>query len=396
MNKCWYLILFILFMSCGIQSKYPQKNNPSDYNVQLHANVYKISADSLLIKTFISLPVSNLVFIKEDKGFSSSLEIMIRIEDNNSGLQIDRISDNKEIVKQYYEDTRLDDSYQLGYQFLLEKGDYKLITSIKDLDSFNTWDNSLNIELDSEKINLIAPYYYDNELKQYIHNEPIYDIHKIWFELPRYNFDKAEYEYTIIQDDKTLAADIIKDCKDNELLLECPIELSQNIIGDIEFHIKSNLKDSFTSLISIYDDSSLWSGDIDIILGVMSYILSYSEIRTLYDLDEKRQRIFVADYLDSKDPNLDTEKNELIEIIKKRYKYTNDNFSEYLTGWSTDRGETYIVYGPPQSIESMVSQPNHNSHRNEIFDIEKWYYSNKVFIFSNERTFGEMQLTKQF
>ena len=65
MNKYGALILFILFISCGNQSKYTQKNNSSDDNVQLHANVYEINADSLLIKTFISLPVSNLVFIKE-------------------------------------------------------------------------------------------------------------------------------------------------------------------------------------------------------------------------------------------------------------------------------------------------------------------------------------------
>ena len=148
---------------------------------------------------------------------------------------------------------------------------------------------------------------------------------------------------------------------------------------------------------SIYNESSLWSTDSESILGVMSYILLYSEIKELYSLDEKEQRDFIDNYLKSKDPDKSTDKNEFLEIIKYRYKYVNDNFSRYSAGWSTDRGQIYIVYGPPKSIESLVSSKTGNSitNRNDMFNIEKWYYDDKVFIFSDERTFGEMQLIRQ-
>ena len=94
-----------------------------------------------------------------------------------------------------------------------------------------------------------------------------------------------------------------------------------------------------------------------------------------------------------KDPDSNTEQNEFIEIIKRRFKYANDSFSKHSAGWSTDRGKIYILYGPPESIDSFVSQSgNSNSIKSQMFNVEKWYYSGEVFIFSDERTFGEMQL----
>ena len=44
---------------------------------------------------------------------------------------------------------------------------------------------------------------------------------------------------------------------------------------------------------------------------------SYSEIRTLYDLEEEQQIIFISDYLDSKDPDPTTDDNEFLEVEVK-------------------------------------------------------------------------------
>ena len=212
----------------------------------------------------------------------------------------------------------------------------------------------------------------------------------VWFEIPKYQFNESKYKYTIIQDENILDTGILEDCNSShDLLFECPIPIGLDVFGDIEIHIKSNLDNSFVSFISIYDNSSLWSSDINVVLGVMSYILSYSEIKTLYDLKEEDQVTFVSDYLDSKDPDPTTEINEFLEIIKTRFEYVNDNFSKHDIGWRTDRGEIYIIYGPPYSVDSYYDNKR-------MINFEKWYYNDKEFIFSDERSFGEMQLIRQF
>ena len=121
----------------------------------------------------------------------------------------------------------------------------------------------------------------------------------------------------------------------------------------------------------------------------MSYILSYSEIRTLYELDEPNQLLYVTEYINSQDPDKETKINEFLEIIKIRYSYANNNFSIYNSGWKTDRGEVYIIYGPPLSIDSFYDNV-------KMVNVEKWYYSDKEFIFSDERSFGEMKLVNKF
>ena len=119
----------------------------------------------------------------------------------------------------------------------------------------------------------------------------------------------------------------------------------------------------------------------------MAYILPYSEIKSLYALSENEQLSFVMSYIDNKDLDLKTNKNEFLELIKVRFQYVNDNFSEYNIGWKTDRGEVYIVNGPPKSIE--VFYDNNNMVNKQI-----WYYEDRTFMFSDERTMGELKLMK--
>ena len=193
MNKIVYIICCLFILSCGTNaSKFSKGNTPSKNSFNIQSNVYEINNDSLLVKTFISFPISNLVFVKKESEFQASFEIMIRVEDSESGLQIKRISDNGSIVRQYYEDTRSNDNYQLSYDFILGKGKYNLIGNVKDLDSFNNW-NNIEVINNNQASRIISPYYYQNQSKVYLGDEPLHDIDSLWFELPEYNFNNLDY-----------------------------------------------------------------------------------------------------------------------------------------------------------------------------------------------------------
>ena len=195
-------------------------------------------------------------------------------------------------------------------------------------------------------------------------------VDTLWVEIPKYQFDINSYEYSILKDGNILNNYFIQNCieKDSDskkilfvenngnfenLLLECPILIPDKISGDIEIKINSKLNKSISFFASIYRDSSLWSSDINVILGVMAYILPYSDVKELYKLSEDDQLEFVLNYIASKDLDFQTNKNEFLELIKIRYQYANNNFSKYNIGWKTDRGEIYIINGPPKTIEMM-------------------------------------------
>jgi len=382
MSKVWYLLLLVI-VSCGIGNKNIKKTK--NKNLELYTMVYNINSDSLFVKTSIVFPTSNLVFIKKNNQFEASIETSIRLEEVASGKQIKRISNINKIIKKYYEDTRASDLHELEYQFYLLKGDYKVLVGVKDLDSFNNWTATDNINNSSKNVTLFT---YEGDQKKYLIDGTLGQDNELWIELSNHLFDSNSYRCSIMKDNTILKSYNISDCIENEnSLLECPIEIPNDIFGDITVDIVSVLSEKVS--LDVYRDkeTSLWSSDIDVVLGVMAYILPYSEIKPLYALSEDEQLSFVMSYIDNKDLDLKTNKNEFLELIKVRFQYVNDNFSEYNIGWKTDRGEVYIVNGPPESIE--VFYDNNNMVNKQI-----WYYEDRTFMFSDERTMGELKLMK--
>ena len=55
---------------------------------------------------------------------------------------------------------------------------------------------------------------------------------------------------------------------------------------------------------------------------------------------------YIKNYWKLMDPTPDTQKNEVMDEFFSRVDYVSLNFSEIGPGWQSDRGRTYIIYGP--------------------------------------------------
>src|SRR5579862_4718960 len=62
--------------------------------------------------------------------------------------------------------------------------------------------------------------------------------------------------------------------------------------------------------------------------------------------DDERQQ-FIEQFWLRRDPTPDTEENEFKEEHYRRIAYANERYASGIPGWKTDRGRTYIMYGPP-------------------------------------------------
>jgi GWxTD domain-containing protein len=81
------------------------------------------------------------------------------------------------------------------------------------------------------------------------------------------------------------------------------------------------------------------------------------EERAAYKLlknDEERDQ-FVEAFWARRNPTPDTFENEYKVEHYHRIADANDHFNTRIPGWKTDRGRIYIVYGPPDKIESYPS-----------------------------------------
>ena len=83
------------------------------------------------------------------------------------------------------------------------------------------------------------------------------------------------------------------------------------------------------------------------------YIISPEERNAFGQLatNEEREQ-FIEQFWLRRSPNPDLPDNEFKEEHYRRIAYANEHFASGIPGWKTDRGRMYIVWGPPDEIDS--------------------------------------------
>ncbi len=95
--------------------------------------------------------------------------------------------------------------------------------------------------------------------------------------------------------------------------------------------------------------------------------------------DEERDQ-FIEAFWQRRNPDPDSEDNEFKDEHYRRIAYANEHFPAGIQGWRTDRGRIYIVYGPPDEIESHPSGGSYQRPMEEgggetsTFPFEDWRY----------------------
>ena len=120
----------------------------------------------------------------------------------------------------------------------------------------------------------------------------------------------------------------------------------------------------------------------------LRYIATPEEMKKLKWLKDPRKRREGYDkFWRDKDPTPGTEFNELKEEYLDRVRYAEKNFGMGDLGWRSDRGKIYILYGPPDEIDSHPFEAATRPY-------EIWYYYdlNLKFIFIDRYGFGRYEL----
>ena len=111
------------------------------------------------------------------------------------------------------------------------------------------------------------------------------------------------------------------------------------------------------------------------------YIITSAE-RSVFDklksVEEKEQ--FIEQFWYRRDPDLRTSVNEFKEEHYRRIAYSNERFTSGVPGWKTDRGQTYIIHGPPAEVEKHRSGESYQRPAHEgggftaVVPFEIWRY----------------------
>jgi GWxTD domain-containing protein len=121
--------------------------------------------------------------------------------------------------------------------------------------------------------------------------------------------------------------------------------------------------------------------------------------------DDERE-MFIESFWERRNPNPLSPENEYKEEYYQRIIYANEHFGSGIPGWKTDRGRIYIMFGPPDEVDShpngeSYERPEAEGGGRTIFGpFEQWRYryidgigSNVVLRFADTNMEGEYRLT---
>ncbi|HTS13901.1 MAG TPA: GWxTD domain-containing protein [Candidatus Limnocylindrales bacterium] len=137
------------------------------------------------------------------------------------------------------------------------------------------------------------------------------------------------------------------------------------------------------------------------------YIITPEERSTFLHLSTNEEREqFIEAFWARRNPDPDSPENTFKEEHYRRIAYANEHYASGIPGWKTDRGRIYIMWGPPDEIDSHPSggtyerPPEEGGGETTTYPFEDWRYrylegwgENIMMEFVDPTMTGEYHLT---
>ena len=407
-KKYSYYFLFTLFIfSCAGISKINKKSKVTiESKIKVQTQYWNMTSDSINLYTHIALPLNRFVFKKQRDHFAGEIIFTLVISDAENNSQIHRESWRKKISEPYYENTRDPDNYfKTERNIALLPGTYKLFLNVQDEDSRKNW--KINKKLTLDRVNYISPSLLfikenDGQMKQV--DFLIQKMDTIWLRT-QINFpnddtlsgpvieksnqidSNKDIEFFVIHKEAIIDSGKVKITHAGiQNLYYLPIPIIQHNKGSYKIELRYLDDKQTTSFYYGFKTKNYWTDELDEVIGVMRYILPYSEYKQLKGKDESEKWEAINIYWKEKDPSPETDENELLNELNERVRFSNKNFSILMHGWRSDRGRIYIIYGEPQIVDETYRD-------NRGYNYQKWVYANgKEFLFIDRTMSGDYTL----
>jgi GWxTD domain-containing protein len=403
-----FIILCIIGCAGTKGKKQTVKDSRNKSEISAYSQHWNTGEDSLNLFLHMRLPLRQFVFRKSFDHFFSNITYTLVISHAEKNVQVYRESWNEKVIQPYYEDTRNPDNYFTTERHItLIPGHYKLFLNVQDEDSRQSW--QLNKEYELERVGVLGPallFFNNAESQKTLAVNIMEKIDTLWIRTQvnlqeeriiriigesddKFKID-TDIQYTIRRKETIIDSGMVNvSGMGINHLYYLPIPIIQNKRGWYEITLSCQGENQTASFRYGAKGKKYWTDDVDEVVGVLQYILPYSEYKKLKNMDESFQWDNIHEYWKEKDPTPKTDENELISQLNNRVRYVNKNFSILMQGWRSDRGRIYIIYGPPHYVDE--------SYQDQMgYTYQKWVYSSgKQFIFIDRSLSGDYSLYRE-
>ncbi len=366
------------------------------------------TGDSLQVLVYMQIPNFTLQFVKLDTNYIARYEAVIALQ-TKKGKQVGReVWQDSIIVNNYNSTNSILKNRTLMVSYYVPSGKYKVVASLLDLDTKNSGENIIKLNLS------------DYDKNHYLHEQILLDksdgnwgfgddlipaIHNSTFDvddgLTFYLSGKVLPGKYILntqflnKEEKVLFEKIIIDTSQTGIFKHT-VNLPTEHIEGIGINIKTELvqgkysSEKTKKIIIRKAGISHLISNLEEALKQMGYILNSEERREIKKVSTKNREKLFKKLWKRRDPTPDTAVNELMNEYYKRVAYSNMHFESFMDGWETDRGMIYIIFGPPDEIDKFMLQ-----QRQEPYETWQYYRIQESFTFVGDN-FGHYRLTTPF
>lgn len=421
MKKIILFVTILLFLSfeTTVAQFYEETRLSGVENPLFNVQIFRTISDNLKsgkLYVYSNIVNDDLTFLKNDSigGFQAEFEWEVAVEDEENQVAFHSI--HKEVYEVDYNQTNdREKNILLSTTFDIPAGEYVITAQMRDLMSKKSVSRKIELEmydLNKESIDMSDILFL---------NEAEFDsVGNLTHFVPRVNNNFSRqtpfiYIYTEIYSKEYPATFNIRyrlEDVDGEIELDTVIfkemtgplssyvfKLDKRMIAKNHYQCSVILSRGSEQVERFRGISFYWVNvpetreDITRALRQMRYISPLDSLDIYLEVPLEEQQKFFSRFWARRDPNPETEANELMEEYFRRINFANHEFSNYIDdGWLSDRGRILIKFGYPDDVESYPLGWN-----SIPYVIWRYYFPRaKVFVFADRMGFGDYRLLPEY
>ncbi len=412
-NRIMSLILAIAFLLTGfIQAQSAAVGLPV-FDAKV-VETYSREADTTLARIYIQIVNDNLTFVKTEEVFKANIQVELFFSLKDSETVFNRTLKHEFTVDNFDLTNSRNVINTFHTDLPMSAGIYNSQITVLDENNSEQFSRKLSFEIQgfSESGNLLSvsdllffeEYNTDadgsiNQINPKLSNSFSSDdqyVHVYFNTFTRIPQGELKIGYKVVDNtgeavlQNTYASKIDQDGYSEHFLKLNRFNFSRN-----QYNLEVIVTNGEQSVMKTAPFEFFWKflpnteQDLDMAIRQLRYIGREDSIKHyLKKGSYEAKKAFFQRFWASKDPNPDTEANELMEEYYRRIQFSNARFANgSLGGWISDRGRIFIKFGEPDDVERHPFEPNGNP-----YEIWRYYSLQKNFLFIDRTGFGDYDL----
>ena len=362
-------------------------------------------------RAYIQIVNDNLTFVKIDSGFMADIQIELFLTKENQDFVFNRTINRKISVADYGETNSTEKMHTLYTEVEVDSGLYEAVVTVMDKNSNKQFSQKRTLKVNSSgeagQFGLSDILFFSEHETDEQGNIKEFDPELTNNFTGQGKFVYAYFNsYSADAEDSILISYLVKDplgtvIQQNKYLAANQTGLTEHFIRLNRYYFSKNL---YTLQVSARAGNRLASKsntfaffwkfapnttqDLDQAIEYLRYITRTDSIKYFRKKSFEEKKQFFERFWRARDPNPDTEENELMIEYYRRINFANEYFSATgVDGWLTDRGRIYIKFGQPDEIDRHPFEAG-----SYPYEVWRFYSVRKVFLFVDRTGFGDYQL----